>query len=96
MHMNQQELRKLTLQVAQNLSNTIEAYLDYKMDAEELGRSMLDDLENMINQIVDLYGIDAEDLYRAMRMEIEDKEVEEEEDDAFGFGGDWWKHGKTT
>ena len=51
---NQAELRRITLQIAQDLSSSFDAYLKDKMTAEKLGHSIFDAIENMIDQIAEL------------------------------------------
>jgi hypothetical protein len=95
----QSELRRITLQIAQDLSKVFDAYLKDKITAEKLGHSILDMVESMIDKVAKLHDIDAETLYKAMRMACgkgdEDDDEDDEDDDLFGLGGDWWKHGKT-
>jgi hypothetical protein len=89
---NLEELKRLSVQTAMDLSDALVKHKGDKLTTKQLGRSILDTVEELIERVVTLHGIDVDELYIAMRNECR---PDDDDEDDFGFGGDWWKRGKT-
>ena len=90
------ELAILGLMFTRSLHDMFGQYTKGKTTAKELGCSMLQNLDELVQRIAEMHGVEPEILYKAMRQACTDDASDDPDDPGnhkgeFGLGGDWWK-----